>query len=84
MRIRKAEIGERNLIGAKVEELRKKIGMKQKELLAQLQVHGVNVNASGLSKIEGQTRSVSDVELVAFAQILNVSVLELLNLPNGK
>lgn len=84
MRIRKAEIGERNLIGAKVEELRKKNGMKQKELLAQLQVHGVNVNASGLSKIEGQTRSVSDVELVAFAQILNVSVLELLNLPNGK
>lgn len=84
MRIRKAEIGERNLIGAKVEELRKKLGMKQKELLAQLQVHGVNVNASGLSKIEGQTRSVSDIELMAFAQILNVSVLYLLGIQEAK
>ena len=84
MRIRKAEIGERNLIGAKVEELRKKLGMKQKELLAQLQVHGVNVNASGLSKIEGQTRCVSDIELMAFAQILNVSVLYLLGIQEAK
>ena len=84
MRIRKAEIGERYLIGAKVEDLRKKLGMKQKELLAQLQVHGVNVNASGLSKIEGQTRSVSDIELMAFAQILNVSVLYLLGIQEAK
>ena len=84
MRIRKAEIGERNLIGAKVEELRKKLGMKQKELLAQFQVHGVIVNASGLSKIEGQTRSVSDIELMAFAQILNASVLYLLGIQEAK
>ena len=58
--------------------------MKQKELLAQLQVHGVNVSASGLSKIEGQTRSVSDIELMAFAQILNVSVLYLLGIQEAK
>ncbi len=51
-----------------------KKGMKQKELLAQLQVSGVDMNASGLSKLEGQIRFVTDVELVALADILEVSV----------
>lgn len=48
--------------------------MKQKELLAQLQVNGFDMNASALSKLEGQMRSVNDFELVALANILNVSV----------
>ena len=38
------------------------------------------MNASGLSKIEGQTRHVNDYELVAFADILGVSVNWLLGL----
>ncbi|WP_322199470.1 hypothetical protein [Acutalibacter intestini] len=52
--------------------------MKQKELLAQLQVRGVDLNASGLSKLEGQIRFVTDIELLALADILNVSVMWLL------
>ena len=78
MRLRKQALGNRNLIGSKVEEIRKKKGMKQKELLAQLQVRGVDMNASGLSKLEGQIRYVTDVELVALADILEVSVDQLL------
>ena len=34
----------------------------------------VDMNASGLSKLEGQIRFVTDVELVALADILEVSV----------
>ena len=56
--------------------------MKQKELLAQLQVNGVDMNASGLSKLEGQIRSVSDIELIALSKILGVSVEWLLGLKN--
>lgn len=78
MRLRKQPIGDKNLIGARVEEARKSQGMKQKELLAQLQVRGVDMNSSGLSKLEGQIRFVSDYELLAIAQILNVSVSWLL------
>ena len=74
MRLRKQALGNRNLIGARVEQARKELGMKQKELLAQLQVNGVDMNASALSKLEGQMRSVNDFELVALANILNVSV----------
>ena len=61
MRLRKQELGDRNLVGNRVELVRKQKGMKQKELLAQLQVNGVDMNASGLSKLEGQIRFVTDV-----------------------
>ena len=46
MRLRKQALGNRNLVGARVELARKDLGMKQKELLAQLQVNGVDMNAS--------------------------------------
>lgn len=74
MRLRKQALGNRNLIGVRVEAARKSKGIKQKELLAQLQVNGVDMNASGLSKLEGQIRSVTDIELVALADILEVSI----------
>lgn len=78
MRLRKQPLGDKNLIGARVEAARRSLGMKQKELLAQLQVRGVDMNSSGLSKLEGQIRYVSDYELLAFAEILNVPVMWLL------
>ncbi len=78
MRLRNQPLGSKNLIGARVEAARKSQGMKQKELLAQLQVRGVDLNASGLSKLEGQIRLVTDHELLALSDILNVSVYWLL------
>lgn len=74
MRIRKQALGTRNIVGAKVEQRRKAIGMKQKDLLTQLQVKGIDLNASGLSKLEGQLRSVMDFELVAIAETLGVTI----------
>lgn len=78
MRKREQELGTRNLIGKKVERLRRETGMRQKELLAQLQVRGISINASGLSKLEGQLRTVTDYELVALADVFDLSVDELL------
>ncbi len=80
MRVRKQELGSRNIAGAKVEQRRKAIGMKQKDLLTQLQVRGVDLNASGLSKLEGQIRSINDYELIALADVLGVSVNWLLGI----
>ncbi|MBQ3129020.1 MAG: XRE family transcriptional regulator [Clostridia bacterium] len=80
MRTRKQELGDMNIIGARVEKRRKAIGMKQKDLLAQLQVSGIDLNASGLSKLEGQLRGVNDYELKAIALALDVSVNWLLGI----
>lgn len=80
MRVRKQLLGTRNIAGERVEKRRKSIGMKQKDLLTQLQVRGIDLNASGLSKLEGQLRSISDYELVALADVLGVSVNWLLGL----
>lgn len=80
MRIRKQALGERNIIGSKVEQQRKSMGMKQKDLLTQLQIKGIDLNASGLSKLEGQLRYVTDFELKAIADVLGVSVNWLLGL----
>ena len=80
MRTRKQELGDMNIIGAKVEKQRKAIGMKQKDLLAQLQISGIDLNASGLSKLEGQLRGVTDYELKAIAPALDVSVNWLLGI----
>ncbi len=78
MRTRKKEIGIKNIVGKKVEARRKEINMKQKDLLTQLQIKGIEINASGLSKIEGQLRGVSDYELKALAQALDITVDSLL------
>ena len=78
MRIRKQPLGNRNIVGAKIEARRKELGMKQVDLLAQLQVKGIELTASGLSKLEGQLRSVNDYEVVAIAEILDVPVTWLL------
>ncbi len=71
-------IGSENLVGQTIVRLRKAKGMKQTDLLAQLQTRGIDINQSALSDIEGQNRKVSDRELLAFADVFGVSVDELL------
>ena len=80
MRTRQQALGTRNIVGAKVEQRRRELRMKQKDLLTRLQINGVDLNASGLSKLEGQYRLVTDIELKHLAQALDVSVNWLLGL----
>lgn len=74
MRTRKLALGNKNIVGARVTEARKRIGMKQTELLSRLQLAGVDMSIPALSLLEGQKRPVSDVELKALSEILGVSV----------
>lgn len=74
MKPRKLALGDRNIVGARVTEARLALGMKQVELLTKLQLAGVDMSVPALSLLEGQKRMVSDIELSALADILNVSV----------
>ena len=78
MRIRKQPLGDRNIVGAKIEAKRKELGIKQIDLLTQLQINGIDLNASGLSKLEGQLRFVTDFELKAISEVLGMTLNELL------
>ncbi len=74
MKTRKNGYGDKNIVGRKIEALRKSLGIDQKDFVARLQVLGVNIDDSSYSKLEGQIRKVSDRELYAIAKALNVSI----------
>ena len=78
MRTREQLRGNKNLCGMRIEFLRKEKGIKQVDMIESLALQGVNINSSGLSKIEGQHRGINDFELLAIANTLDVSVDELL------
>lgn len=78
MNKRKLSLGDRNIIGARVTEARTAQGMLQKDLLARMQVAGVDISLPALSLLEGQKRPVSDIELKALSEILNVDARWLL------
>lgn len=77
MKPRKANYGNKNICGANVERIRKELGMKQATLVAKMQLAGVDINPSSLSKLEGQIRVASDIELKAISKILGVSMEKL-------
>ena len=78
MKLRSGEPGIKNIVGVKVLELRKERGIKQKDFLAQLQVLGMDISATSLSRIEGQYRLVQDFEVVFLARALGVTTKDLL------
>lgn len=67
---------QRNIVGTRVRQARKaaKPPITQTDLAARLQVLGVVIDQSGLSKIESGQRPVSDIEVAALAKVLKVSV----------
>ena len=66
-----------NLVGANVRLYRKKKKMSQQELSDKLELMGVYVCRGSVSRIEDQSRTVTDIELYAIALVLGVTVNEL-------
>lgn len=79
MRPRKLPLGDQNMVGANITRIRMARGMKQRELLAKLQAEGMEITGSCLSKIEGQTRIVTDKDLVIITRVLGVDPEKLLD-----
>lgn len=77
MKIRKQVYGNKNLVGRRIEQLRKERGIKQKDFIAQIQVMGCDMNPTSYSKLEGQIRSATDKELYVIAKLLDVAMEEL-------
>ena len=79
MKIRKKEYGAANMVGKRIEQLRKAQGIKQKDFIARIQIMGCDMNPTSYSKLEGQVRNATDKEIYIIAKILNVTTDELFN-----
>ena len=77
MKIRKQNYGDSNLVGEKVERLRKQQKITQKDFVAKLQATGLDINPTSYSKLEGQIRIATDKEIYAIAKVLGVAMEEL-------
>lgn len=82
-RPRTMPLGTRNIVGAKVEQIRKEKHMKQKELVAMLQSRGMDICDTSMSRLEGQNRLVQDFEVPILAEALGVSIEWLLSRDEG-
>lgn len=69
-----------NISGNNIAKIRKNISptMSQRALADKLQLYGLDLDKNAIQRIECGKRFVTDIELVVFAEVLNVSVLSLL------
>lgn len=75
---------QRNVVGLRVRQARRLATprVSQVDLAARLQVLGLRIDQSAVSKIEQGRRSVLDIEVVALAKALKVSAAWLLEEAN--
>lgn len=68
----------KNLIGRRVRELRIAKGMSQQQVSNKLELLAIYVCRGSVSRVEDYSRTVTDLELFGFAQVLGVSVDDLM------
>lgn len=76
----KSFTGTNNICGPKICLLRKQLNPKvsQRAFADKLQLKGIDLDKNAIQRIECGKRFVTDIELKAFAQILNTTTDELL------
>lgn len=67
----------KNMVGKKVKQLRKEQNLTQEELSAKLETLAIYICRGSISRIEDQTRTVTDIELYGLSEVLSVSIEEL-------
>jgi len=65
------------MIGHRITELRINKSIKQKDFISRLQTEGMDINPSSYSKLEGQTRQITDKEIFVIARVLDVPIQDL-------
>ena len=65
--------GNKNIIGRRLETLRKEKGLSQEQLAAKMQTMNVNIDQQMISRIERNLRIVTDYELACFCRVLGVA-----------
>lgn len=76
----KAPGGRNNISGYKISKIRSALSPKvsQRALADKMQLEGIELDKNAIQRIESGQRFVTDIELKAFAKVLNVSYSDLL------
>ena len=82
MFINKAKDGLNNVCGKNVAFLRKNMGLFQRQLADALQLAGVDIDKNAVQRIECGKRFVIDIEIIATAYTLGVSLDAMLRREN--
>ena len=64
----------KNIVGLRIKAARKEAGLSQMKLAAELQLLGIKIDRSTIAKLESGRRPASDIEIIAIAKILDVSI----------
>jgi len=63
-----------NITGSQIKKLRVKSGLSQRQLSEKLELEAVYTCRGSISRIENGQRAVTDIELMAIAKVLGVTV----------
>lgn len=75
----RSKTGEKNLISRNLIELRKAQGLSQRLLAYQLQLKGYDMDKNVITRIETNKRYVTDIELKALCEVLEVTYEDLID-----
>ncbi len=78
MFINKTDDGLNNICGKNIANLRAQAGISQKALADKMQLVGIDIDKNAIQRIECGKRFITDIEVIAFAKVFNITTDELL------
>ena len=78
MFINKTKEGLNNICGKNISKYRFEMKISQKKLADRMQLVGIDIDKNAIQRIECGKRFVTDIEIIAFAKVFNISFQELL------
>ncbi len=80
MFINKTGDGLNNICGKNISRFRIALKISQRELADRMQLVGIDIDKNAIQRIECGKRFVTDIEIIAFAKVFEVTFEELLNI----
>lgn len=65
---------QKNIVGKKVRQIRLEKHMTQQQLSERLEILAIYICRGSISRIEEQTRTVTDIELYGLSQVLDIPI----------
>ena len=79
MFINKTNKGLNNICGKNIANFRMTLKISQRELADKMQLVGIDIDKNAIQRIECGKRFVTDIEIIAFSKVFNITYEELLN-----